>query len=223
MPKVKIPRKGTFVDMTAMCDVAFLLLTFFILATKIKPTEPVEVRTPASTSTTPIPEGFMLITLSKDGRVFFSIDNLNEREKIISEINSSKNLGLNSKQIQTYKETGIIGVPFNKMPSYLSLNASDRAKYDKSAEGIPTDTTGNFDTNELAYWIRTTRMHSPDLRIAIKADGESAYPHMQKIIGTLGKLKIFRFNFITESKGVPKGSALEQQRASGVTAAAAVE
>lgn len=215
MPKVKLPRKGTFVDMTAMCDVAFLLLTFFILATKIKPNEPVEVRTPSSTSTTPIPEGFMLITLSKDGRVFFSLDNLNEREKIISEISSSKNLNLNGNQIQTFKETGIIGVPFNKVSSYLSLNAADRAAYDKKAEGIPTDTTGNFDTNELAYWIRTARMHSPELRIAIKADGESAYPYMQKIIGTLGKQKIFRFNFITESKGVPEGSALAQERAKG--------
>ena len=37
--KVKIPRKSTNVDMTAMCDVAFLLLTFFILATKQKPPE----------------------------------------------------------------------------------------------------------------------------------------------------------------------------------------
>jgi biopolymer transport protein ExbD len=36
MPKVKMPRKGTTVDMTAMCDVAFLLLTFFMLATKFK-------------------------------------------------------------------------------------------------------------------------------------------------------------------------------------------
>ena len=31
MPKVKLPRKSTIVDMTAMCDVAFLLLSFFIL------------------------------------------------------------------------------------------------------------------------------------------------------------------------------------------------
>ncbi|MFM7710399.1 MAG: biopolymer transporter ExbD, partial [Ferruginibacter sp.] len=34
MPKIKIPRKSTNIDMTAMCDVAFLLLSFFILATK---------------------------------------------------------------------------------------------------------------------------------------------------------------------------------------------
>ncbi len=46
MPKVKMPRKSTLIDMTAMCDVAFLLLTFFMLATKFKPDEPVAVVTP---------------------------------------------------------------------------------------------------------------------------------------------------------------------------------
>ncbi len=213
MPKVKMPRKSTHVDMTAMCDVAFLLLTFFILATKIKPNEPVEVRTPASTSTTPIPDDFMLLTLSKDGRVFFSIDNLNARENIIRYINDSKNLGLTPANIQSFKEAGSIGVPFNQLRSYLNLPVADRAKFDKQAPGIPTDTTGNFETNELAYWVRATRINHPELRIAIKADGEAAYPHTKKVIGTLGKLKIFRFNFITESKSVPPGTELARLRA----------
>ena len=30
MAKVKMSKKATSIDMTAMCDVAFLLLTFFI-------------------------------------------------------------------------------------------------------------------------------------------------------------------------------------------------
>jgi biopolymer transport protein ExbD len=215
MPKVKIPRQSTHVDMTAMCDVAFLLLTFFILATKIKPQEPVEVRTPASTSTMPIPEDYLLLTLSKEGKVYYSVDNLNARESIIQYISENKGLNLNKKQIQTFKEAGSIGVPFNQLSSYLNLSVADRNKFDKTAPGIPTDTTGNFDTNELAYWVRATRYNNPKIRIAIKADGEAAYPHMKKVIGTLGKLKIFRFNFITESKGVPPGSALDQELRSG--------
>ncbi len=36
MARPKIARKSTAVDMTAMCDVAFLLLSFFILTTKSK-------------------------------------------------------------------------------------------------------------------------------------------------------------------------------------------
>ena len=215
-----MPRKSTFVDMTAMCDVAFLLLTFFILATKIKPNEPVAVRTPASTSTTQIPSDYMLLTLAQDGRVFYSLDNLNLREELIKYVNESKGLGLTAAEIQSFKEAGSIGVPFNKLKSYLDLHPSDRAKYDKQAPGIPVDTTGDFETNELAYWVRSSRIvgqqNDFDLRIAIKADGEAAYPFMQKIIGTLGKLKIFRFNFITETRGIPPGSALAQQRAAGV-------
>ncbi|HTO16986.1 MAG TPA: biopolymer transporter ExbD [Edaphocola sp.] len=213
MAKLKMARKSTFVDMTAMCDVAFLLLTFFILATKIKPPEAVDVRTPASTSTTQIPDDYMLMSLSKDGRVFFSIDNLNARETLINYINENKGLGLTGSEIQKFKEAGSIGVPFNQLKSYLGLSVSDRTKFDKKAPGIPVDTTDNFDTNELAYWIRATRLTNQDLRIAIKADGDAAYPYVHNIIRTLGKLKIFTFNFITESKGVPPGTPLANERA----------
>ena len=69
MPKVKVPRKSTSVDMTAMTDVAFLLLTFFMLATKFKPDEPVVVDTPSSISEIKLPEsGIMQITIDKQGR-----------------------------------------------------------------------------------------------------------------------------------------------------------
>ncbi len=48
MGRAKLPRKSTNIDMTAMCDVAFLLLSFFILATKFKPPETLTVETPNS-------------------------------------------------------------------------------------------------------------------------------------------------------------------------------
>lgn len=215
MPKVKLPRKGSHVDMTAMCDVAFLLLTFFMLATKFKPNEPVVIRTSASTSTIPIPSDYMLLSLSKDGRVFFSTDNLNVREQIIREISESKGLNLNEQQIKAFKEGGSIGVPFNKLSSYLSLPAAQRAEYDKTAPGIPTDTTSSYETNELSYWIKTSRYANDKLRIAIKADGDAKYPEVQKVIATLGHEKVFRFNFITDGKAVPPGTELAKQVAAG--------
>jgi biopolymer transport protein ExbD len=75
MSKVKVPRKSTVVDMTAMTDVAFLLLTFFMLATKFKPDEPVTVTTPSSISEIKLPEtDILLLTIDKDSRVFFAMD-----------------------------------------------------------------------------------------------------------------------------------------------------
>ena len=211
MPKVKLPRKGTRVDMTAMCDVAFLLLTFFMLATKFKPIEPVVIRTSASTSSMPIPPDHILLSLSKDGRVFFTTDNLDTREQLIQNISNDKNLGLNPAQIKAFREGGAVGVPFNRLASYLNLSIEQRNAFDKTAPGIPTDTTDNFQTNELAYWLKAARYIAPQARIAIKADGDALYPEVQKIISTLGRQKIFRFNFITDTKAVPPGTALAEQ------------
>ena len=56
MPRGKIPRKSTAIDMTAMCDVAFLLLTFFILTAKPRTDDPVPVEIPASTQTSVLPD-----------------------------------------------------------------------------------------------------------------------------------------------------------------------
>jgi biopolymer transport protein ExbD len=215
MPKIKLPRKSTHIDMTAMCDVAFLLLTFFMLATKFKPEEPVQVITPASTSTKPIPEGFMLITLDKAGRVFFAVDNLNAKRELIAQINDDKRLNLTPAEEQSFVSGSGVGVPFSKLKAYLGMSPSQQNVYDKTAPGIPTDTSGNFDTNELAYWVQTARYHvdAGKGRIAIKADGSAGYPDISKIISTLGKQQVFRFSFITDMKGVPPGTALADERA----------
>lgn len=217
MPKIKLPRKSTHIDMTAMCDVAFLLLTFFMLATKFKPEEPVQVVTPASTSTKQIPEGFMQITLDKSGRVFFTVDNLNAKRDIISQINDDKKLGLTEAEMKNFVSGSGIGVPFSQLKSYLALPPAQQSAFDKKAPGIPTDTTGDFTTNELAYWVQTARYHVDNGkgRVAIKADGAASYPAISKVIGTLGKQKVFRFSFITDMKGVPAGTALAKERAGG--------
>jgi len=49
MAKIKMSKKAASIDMTAMCDVAFLLLTFFILTATAKVPEPITVDTPSST------------------------------------------------------------------------------------------------------------------------------------------------------------------------------
>ena len=51
MPRVKIKRKSTRIDMTAMSDVTVLLLTFFMLTSTFVQKEPVRVNTPGREKT----------------------------------------------------------------------------------------------------------------------------------------------------------------------------
>src|SRR5579871_2787683 len=97
MGRAKIPRKSTNIDMTAMCDVAFLLLSFFILATKFKPPEALSVVTPRSVSSKVAQDkNVLLSTMDHEGKVYFSISdgNATEKKDVIDEINTAKNLGL---------------------------------------------------------------------------------------------------------------------------------
>ena len=75
MPSVKIPRKSTATDMTPFVDVAFLILSFFMLATKFKPPEPIEITTPKSVSSDKLKEqDALLIDLDKTGKVFLTVN-----------------------------------------------------------------------------------------------------------------------------------------------------
>jgi biopolymer transport protein ExbD len=99
MSKVKVPRKSTVVDMTAMTDVAFLLLTFFMLATKFKPDEPVTVTTPSSISEIKLPEtDILLLTIDKDSRVFFAMDGESNRLELLDKMAEKYQLTFNDKQ-----------------------------------------------------------------------------------------------------------------------------
>ncbi len=213
MPKAKLPRKSTNIDMTAMCDVAFLLLTFFMLATKFKPEEPVVVKTPSSISEIPLPDNdIMLLTVDPKGRIFFSIDNKLKRKALIDEVNSVRQLGLTEQEKNAFALGSSIGITFGQLKQFLDMSPEQQAEVGKNAPGVPVDTSVLSPNNELAQWIKSARETNPMLRICIKADAETSYPNVKKIIATLEGWKIFKFNLITNLKAVPAGTAAYEER-----------
>jgi len=217
MGKHKMPKKSTNVDMTAMCDVAFLLLTFFMLATQFKPDEPVTVTTPNSISEVPLPDAdIMLITVDPDGRIFFSIDNQNVRNDLITKLDEQKGLNLTAEEKNNFIIGASVGVPFSQLKSYLAASVDEKAKLDKSAPGIPTDTVVTSEKNELALWIKEARYSNPKLRITIKADAKASYPDIKEVISTLEGWKIFKFSLITGLKAVPPGTAAYEESMGGM-------
>jgi len=225
MPAVKVPRKSTPVDMTAMCDVAFLLLSFFILTTKFKPSEPLTVVMPNSVSNKVAPqEDAVLITMDKDGKVYFSVsdENLQEKQAILEEINKSHNLGLSAADIAAFKKSGsYIGVPFTKLPSYLKLDADQLKK--TTVEGIPVLDSAH---NELIEWMRAaaTAFQGTKMNLLVKGDNAAKYPSFQGVINAFKKNDLMKFSMITNPEGVPLGSELyKKNMASGPPSEAAAE
>lgn len=192
MSKVKVPRKSTVVDMTAMTDVAFLLLTFFMLATKFKPDEPVMVTTPSSISEIKLPEtDILLLTIDKDSRVFFSMDGDQNRIDLLDKMAEKYQLTFTDAQKKEFSLLSSFGVSIKNLGDYLNLDADARKKYPQT--GIPSDSTNN----ELADWIVQARYTNKDLRFAIKGDGDAGYPVIKQVLATLQEKKVNRFNFIT--------------------------
>lgn len=208
-----MPRKSTLIDMTAMCDVAFLLLTFFMLATKFKPDEPVAVVTPSSINTQLLPDSdVILLTVDKDGRVFFSMDGQPKRRKLIEDLNTNFKLGLSEKDIKAFAVGSSIGSDFKSMKRVLNMS-NDERKQSNLERGIPLDSANN----ELAIWIEYARSAQGAsinrLKYCIKADNETPYPVIKRILDTFKEKKIQKLNLVTNLEAKPAGSAAAEYEA----------
>ena len=210
MPRVKVPRKSTTVDMTAMCDVAFLLLTFFMLATKFKPDDPVKVKTPSSVSSDIVPDKNALqVLFDKDGKVFFTYNDPDNVLPLIDQLNTAENLGLTPAEEKNFTrivENQGIGVPISSLKSLLDLDP-DAVKEVKQP-GIPMPDSAH---NELRIWVSTLLKadggKQPD-NVLIKGDNQAKYPEFKEVIRAFTDNKVFHFKLVTAMSDAPVGSAL---------------
>lgn len=218
MPSVKLPRKSTATDMTPFVDIAFLILSFFIMATKFKPPEPVPVTTPKSVSADLLKEeNSMLITIDSSNRVFlrFNVAKGDAEAKkakyleIINGIDRARNLGLTQSQKDRFRETEAIGVPFSSLGGLL--NVAPSAQGNVKQPGIPVLDTLN---NELIWWVGAakTAFANQKLLYLLKGDNNSKFPTFEAVINALRKNEVFKYNLVTSQEGAPEGTELWKER-----------
>ncbi|MBX3239709.1 MAG: biopolymer transporter ExbD [Chitinophagaceae bacterium] len=206
----RVAKKSTWVDMTAFVDVSFLILTFFILATKFKPDEPVEVTFPASVSADEFPEvDAFMVTIDKDGRVFVQMDDPKARKTIAENLNETRNLGLTNEHIQAFMNAPSIGVPFTNFKSLLGMTPEQRKEITQPGIPVPDSTGG-----ELYFWIRDAKSTYAGKKVnwLIKADNETKYPVIKNVLEAFKRNDINKFQLITKFQDAPVGTALWQTR-----------
>lgn len=205
MGKVKMSKKSTHIDMTAMCDVAFLLLTFFILTSTAKVPDALPVDIPQSTVQSKLNDKDLAIISigSKEGkdRVFYGLKDRDVRYRTLELMADKYGISFTDQEKKEFSLMENFGVPIESMKQLLALKSSDRIKEGVQA-GIPTDSINN----QLKDWIYTSRQANiertqNEVKFAIKGDAKEQYPQIKKVMDILQDQKINTFNLVTNLRG----------------------
>lgn len=200
MAKIKMKKKSTSTDMTAMCDVAFLLLTFFILTATAKVPEALPVDTPASTVQTKLPEtDLATITIGK-GKVFFDLKGREVRKRALQLMGDKYGVTFTQDEMDKFALMEGFGVPIQSLSQIIAMKSADRSKADQP--GVPKDSLDN----QLKEWIYNARIanietNDKELQIAIKGDAKEEYPAIRKVMDILQDQKINSFSLVTGLRG----------------------
>lgn len=216
MSKIKMARSSPALDMTPMVDLAFLLVTFFMLTATMRAPEPVIVDTPSSISEILLPKNTMLLTIDTAGRVFLNYEGKEVRINALKRImNKFPDVKFTEDQIDKFGSMQSFGVPIKELPAYIEADADERKKMDETTKGIPMDTLNNND--ELSFWVNFIRVEGyiwadaqkkdgkqvEEMRIALKADGNASYKKIDNVVAIFKKQDVYQFNLITDLEGDP--------------------
>ncbi len=203
MAKLKVKRKSTWIDMTAMSDVTVLLLTFFILTSTFIKKEPVQVTTPGSVSEVKIPEiNILTVLVDKSGKTYLSLDNQANQAELLRNVGREKGIDFTDEELYKFSLLPTFGTPIREVKSFLQQKPETQDEILRNS-GIPTDSINN----EFKLWVKQARLIvRKDLKIAIKADQATPYPNIKNIMGSLQEIRENHYNLITSLKA---GAAAE--------------
>lgn len=197
MAKLKMSKKSTKVDMTAMCDMAFLLLSFFIMTATAKVPEALPVETPASTVQTKLPEENLGTLSIAQSKVFYGVTGREERVELLNRMGAKYGVSFTADEQKKFSLIDDFGVDIRQMKQLIAMKSDERMR-EGTQPGIPYDSINN----QLADWIKISRevtkdLKSNDLDIAIKGDSKEEYPTVKKVLDILQKQKKNNFFLVT--------------------------
>ena len=199
MGRVKIAKKSTFIDMTAMSDVTVLLLTFFMLTSTFLSKEPATVVTPPSVSTEKVQEtNYVQVLVNPEGKVWLTMNNdtssnfgnekmrmalLDKVADIYNESHKNNPVRFTDQQKITFSKMGAFGVPLKNMGEFLDMinQPEGQTKMDKwlEGDGNPAHPTGipinwnenDQNPNEFQMWMKAMRQSDNENLVSKIKDG----------------------------------------------------
>lgn len=196
MPRVKPKRHNVIVDMTPFVDVAFLILTFFILTAQFRSADMEDIVTPKSISSLALEEtDMMTVNITSDGQYSFTpIESANGKKQLLEKMAKKYNISFSEGDINSFVISPTILVPMAQMKSFLKLSKEDQKKVESA--GVPLDETHQ----ELMDWIKYSLEVNPDARLSIKGDSKAQYPKFKELFEQLRNIDFYKFNLITTAK-----------------------
>lgn len=203
MARVKPKRQGIHIDMTPMSDLAWLLLTFFILTTQFKAKETVTIDPPSSISQIKIKDhGVMKISITQDGKYYFSMDEEKYRIPLLQAMGEKYNIKFTPQEENEFKKIIDFGVPIQNLKQFLNLSEGQRERM--NVPGIPGDSLNS----QITDWVFEARKLAKDsgdsLDLGIKGDVKTQYPKFKNLMNRLQDKNMNKFQLITASESKPE-------------------
>ena len=216
----KKPSKGgaPALDMTPMVDLAFLLVTFFMLTASFRMAEPVVVDPPSSIGIVDLPDNHIMVTIDDKGRAFFGISNSTAKMNALRAMAARYKVNFTEEQIVKFSGLPSFGVDLKDLPKYIDAKEEERKNF-QPQKGVPLDTiTPN---NQLKDWIQiggteavrifeaakqkareaNQEFKAEKPRYAIKCAANTKYIYVKDVIKAFTDLKLYKFNLITSLEG----------------------
>ena len=199
MGKVKLKKQDIWIDMTPMSDVMVLLLCFFMLTSTFTKPEPVKVVEPQSVAEIKVPEKDVLnILVDKEGKVFMNMDNQFQLGDVAMDVTDKFGRTLTKTQLANFKSDPMFGAPISVIQDFLNLEEGARREQLKEL-GIPLDRIDGG-KSEFQEWVKSARGVNSDIKVAIKADRETPYKIIKRVMSELQDIDENRYYLITSLK-----------------------